>query len=101
MPVRWWLEALARVAFIVGGAGMAGCRGWAGPHRALVFSSWSQWSGWSAGWDDDLAPELVLREARQRLVAQSGVLGAADAALAPGPPAVPQLRVSELSFGAA
>ena len=51
-----------------------------------------------AGQGDDLAPELVLGEALQRQVPQSGVLGAADPVLAPGPAAVPELKVSELAF---
>ena len=50
-----------------------------------------------AGQGDDLAPELVLREAFQRQVPQPGVLGAADPVLAPGPAAVPQLQVRELA----
>src|SRR6516164_9830266 len=51
-----------------------------------------------AGQRDDLAPDLVLREAPQRQVPQPGVLGAADPVLAAGPPAVPQLQVGELAF---
>ena len=50
-----------------------------------------------AGHRDDLAPELVLRESLEGQVAQPGVFRGADAVLAPGPAAVAQLQVSELS----
>ncbi len=50
-----------------------------------------------AGQGDDLAPDLVLGEAVQGQVAQAGVLGAADAVLAPGAAAVAQFQVSELA----
>ena len=51
-----------------------------------------------AGQRDDLAPDLVLGDALQRQVPQPGVLGVPDAVLAPRPPPVPQLQVSELAF---
>ena len=50
-----------------------------------------------AGEGDDLGPDLVLGEAVQGEVAQAGVLGAADAVLAPGAAAVPQFQVGELA----
>ena len=51
-----------------------------------------------AGQGHDLAPDLVLGEALEREVPQPGVLGIADAVLAAGPAAVPQLQVRELAF---
>jgi len=53
-----------------------------------------------AGPRDDLARRLVLREPLQRQVPQPGVLGVADAVLAAGPAAEPQLQAGELAaFG--
>jgi hypothetical protein len=46
-----------------------------------------------AGQRDDLAPDLVLREALQGQVPQARVLGVPDAVLTPCPPAVPQFQV--------
>jgi hypothetical protein len=42
---------------------------------------------------DDGAPDLVLGEVVQRQIGQPGVFGVADAVLAAGPAAVPQLEV--------
>jgi hypothetical protein len=50
-----------------------------------------------AGHGDQLAPDLVLRVAVQRQVAQAGVFGGADAVLAAGAAAVAQFQVTELA----
>ena len=50
------------------------------------------------GQRDDLAPDLVLREPLQRQVPQPGVLRRAYPVLAPCPPAMPQLQVSQMAL---
>ncbi len=57
--------------------------------------------GYFDGEGDDGAPDLVLGKALQGEVSEAGVFADADAVLATGPSAVPQLQVRGLAAGPA